>query len=294
MTHTGIECFLAICHHKTISAAAQSLYITQPSLSARLKALERELDVQLFYRFKGSREMLLTNAGQEFYQLAVQYEELIRKMHALGNSEKTTLRISCFNSLGTYLLPAVYRQFLQKAPHTSLQIQDMEMVAASQSILRGETDLAFTGGYISDGQLWQFPVFYEPMVLICAADSHLQASVALSELPPQEEVFVQWSQDFANWHQKVFDNSQPQICVSIMAQLRQFLERGDRWAIVPISVAKGLVSECRIRQLKIDIPLPHREISCVVSSQRPVPALDVFLDCLRQVLATYSEIKILL
>lgn len=294
MTHTGIECFLAICRHKTVSAAAQSLYITQPSLSSRLKALERELGVQLFYRSKGSREMALTHAGHEFYQLAVQYEELIRKMQRLGQAGKTTLRVSCFNSLGTYLLPAVYRQFLQIAPHISLQIQDMEMAAASQSILRGETDLAFTGGYLSDGQLRQFPVFSEPMVLICAADSRLKASVVLSSLPPQEEVFVQWSHEFARWHQKTLGNSQPQICVSIMAQLRQFLDRGDRWAIVPISVAKGLASECRIRQVKTDTPLPRREISCVVSAQRPVPALDSFLDCLRQVLTTYPDIEIVL
>ena len=293
MTRTGIECFLAICRHKTVSAAAESLYITQPSLSARLKALEREIGVQLFYRSKGSREMLLTHTGQEFFQLAVQYEGLIQRMQQLGDPKKTTLRISCFNSLGTYLLPAVCRQFLQ-ATQISLQIQDMEMAAAIQSILRGETDLAFTGGCISDGQLRQFPAFSEPMVLICAADSHLQASVTLSELPPQEEVFVQWSQDFARWHQKILGDSQPLIYVSIMAQLRQFLERGDRWAIVPVSVAKGLASECRIRQLNVDVPLPHREISCVVSSQRPVPALDSFLDCLRQVLATYPEINILL
>lgn len=79
MTHTGIECFLAICHHKTGSAAAQALYITQPSLSARLKALEREVGTPLFYRCKGSREMVLTDAGREFYQLAVQYEALIKK-----------------------------------------------------------------------------------------------------------------------------------------------------------------------------------------------------------------------
>jgi len=126
MTHTGIECFLAICRHKTGSAAAQSLYITQPSLSARLKVLEQEVGVQLFYRRKGSREMVLTSAGQEFYQLAVQYEELVEKMHKLGQPEHTTLRIACFNSLGTYLLPAVYRLFLQSNPGISLQMQDME------------------------------------------------------------------------------------------------------------------------------------------------------------------------
>lgn len=294
MTHTGIECFLAICRHKTGSAAAQSLYITQPSLSARLKALERELGVDLFYRRKGSREMVLTHEGQEFYQLAVQYEALIEKMQKLGKSPKTTLRISCFNSLGTYLLPMVYGLFLQTNPRVSLQIQDMELAAASQSILRGETDLAFAGGQISDGQLRQFPAFSEPMVLICNADSGLQTPVSLSELPPQKEVFVQWSQGFVGWHQQVFGDSQPQLCVAIMAQLRQFLEREDRWAIVPVSVARGLSAECRIRQLETDIELPSREIFCVVSAQRQVPALSAFLDCLRQVLTAYPEFEILL
>lgn len=294
MTHTGIECFLAICRHKTGSAAAQSLYITQPSLSARLKVLEQEIGAQLFYRRKGSREMVLTSAGREFYQLAVQYEALMEKMHKLGHRENTTLRIACFNSLGTYLLPAVYKLFLESHPGISLQMQDMEMVAASQSILRGETDIAFTSGHVSDSQLRQIPAFSEPMVLICAADSQLQASAALSQLPEQEEVFVQWSGDFARWHRKVFGNSQPQISVSIMTQLRQFLEREDRWAIVPASVAKGLAEECRICQLKTGIPLPRREISCLVSSHRPVPALDAFLDCLRKVLTTYPEFEILL
>lgn len=215
-------------------------------------------------------------------------------MQNVGNAKKTTLRISCFNSLGTYLLPAVYRLFLQTNSQIRLQMQDMEMAAASQSILQGETDLAFIAGHVSDSQLRQFPAFSEPMVLICAADSQLQAPVVLSELPPQEEVFVQWSHDFTRWHQKVLGNSQPRLCVSIMAQLRQFLEREERWAIVPISVAKGLATECNIQQLETDVPLPRREISYVVSAQRPVPALDTFLDCLRQVLTTYPENEIFL
>ena len=41
MTYSEIECFLAICHYKTGSRAAEALYITQPSLSTRLKTLEK-------------------------------------------------------------------------------------------------------------------------------------------------------------------------------------------------------------------------------------------------------------
>ena len=43
MTQTEIACFLAICRHKTGIRAAEALYITQPSLSTRLKTLEKEL-----------------------------------------------------------------------------------------------------------------------------------------------------------------------------------------------------------------------------------------------------------
>ena len=64
MTQTGIACFLAICRYKTITRAAEMLYITQSSLSMRLKNLEAELGGALFFRKKGSREMILTAAGK--------------------------------------------------------------------------------------------------------------------------------------------------------------------------------------------------------------------------------------
>lgn len=294
MTNMGIECFLAICRYKTASAAARSLYITQPSLSARLKVLEGEVGTQLFYRRKGSREMILTNAGNEFYHLAEQYEELISKMKALGNANQTTLRISCFSSLDTYLLPAVYKRFLQTNPQFSLQTQDMDITPASQYILQGNSDLAFTSGHIFHRQLLRIPIFFEPMVLISTTDSPMQAPVMQSDLSIRNEIFVGWSPDFSLWHQKVFGKIQPQLKVSSMVQLQQFLEQEKGWSIVPISVAKGLAATGNIRQLETALPLPRREISYVISAQRSVPALDAFLDCLRQELEKHPEFEILL
>lgn len=294
MTHAGIECFLAICRHKTASAAARSLYITQPSLSARLNVLEQEVGAQLFYRRKGSREMTLTEIGQEFFQLAEQYEELIEKMKTLGDANKNTLRISCFSSLDTYLLPAVYKRFLQTNSQFSLETQDMDITPASQCILQGTTDFAFTSGRIFHRQLQRVPIFSEPMVLICAADSELRTPAKQADLLPQNEIFVGWSPDFTAWHRKNFDNIQPHFKVSSMVQLQQFLEQEKGWSIVPISVAKGLVATGHIRQLETGFPLPRREISYVISAQRAVPALEAFLDCLRQELKKHPELEILL
>jgi len=46
MTNSEIESFLAVCRYQTVSRAAEALYITQSSLSTRLKSLERELGGQ--------------------------------------------------------------------------------------------------------------------------------------------------------------------------------------------------------------------------------------------------------
>lgn len=294
MTQTGIQCFLAICRHKTGRAAAQALYITQPSLSARLKLLEDSLGVSLFYRQKGSREMVLTPEGREFYPLALSYEALMDQMQNIGSHRLPSLRISSYNSLATYILPAVYQLLLEQHPHFGLSIQDMEVTAASRSILGGETDLAFTSGIVSDSRLLQIPAFSEPMVLVCTEAGDLTEPVTPGQLSLRNEVYVDWSSRFSQWHMRTLGPAHPQLCVSIMNHLQQFLSQKDRWAIVPVTVAVGLSKELPLKQLKTGFALPRREVSCVVEAQSKLPALDIFFDCLRQVLATYPEIETLL
>ena len=136
MTQTGIACFLAICRYKTITRAAEMLYITQSSLSMRLKNLETELGGTLFFRRKGSREMILTAAGKEFYALAVQYTALEEEMKRVCKKQPTTFRIAFFNSLGTYLLPEVFELLLQEHPQLHLELQDMDLDAAEKSRYR--------------------------------------------------------------------------------------------------------------------------------------------------------------
>lgn len=296
MTDTGIECFLAVCRYKTGSRAAEALYITQSSLTTRLKNLERELGGPLFNRKKGGREMTLTAAGKEFYDLAVQYERLTAQMRQVCRKQSGSLRVSSFNSLGTYLLPAVYERFLQTYPQINLEIQDMELEAASRSILNGTTDLAFTAGNISNRMLVQTPALSEPMVLICSAHADYQEPVALDQLSLRNEVYIEWSSRFGRWHQQTFgSNVQPQISIAIMAHLQRFMDREQCWAIVPVSVADGLSQDCSIRRLETTFSLPSRDISCLTALGRQnLSAIEAFLSCLREVVSGFPGIEILL
>lgn len=77
-----LKYFLAIANYKSISKAAQSLYLTQPSLSRQMQNLEKEIGKQLFIR--GSKSITLTEAGQLLKKRAEEIIEL---------SEKTALEL---------------------------------------------------------------------------------------------------------------------------------------------------------------------------------------------------------
>ena len=293
MTISEIECFLSICEHKTVSRAAEALYITQPSLSSRLKTLERELGGELFIRKKGSREMSLTAAGKEFYNLALQYEELIRQMHTVFDRQPQKLRVSSLNSLDTFLLPQVYERFLQDYPEIELEIQDMELQLASRSIHNSDTDIAFTTGNSNDNSLKQTLAFCEPMVIVCNAELRLDTPVRPEQLLKRQEVHIEWSSDFTKWHNKVLCDAHPKLTVSIMAHLKQFLEHKPCWAIVPISVAQGLSQDGNVKIIPTSFDLPPRKVSLItaIDAEKNL-AIKYFYNCLKETVLKYPEIEI--
>ena len=72
--------FLAVAREQSISAAAESLHISQPALSVQLKALEDEFGKKLFIRgTKGTRRVVLTDDGMLLRKRAEEILTLVRK-----------------------------------------------------------------------------------------------------------------------------------------------------------------------------------------------------------------------
>lgn len=75
----ALENFLAVAREQNITAAAESLHISQPALSTQLKAMEAELGKQLLIRgVKGSRKVILTEEGMILRKRAEEILSLIR------------------------------------------------------------------------------------------------------------------------------------------------------------------------------------------------------------------------
>ena len=287
MTKLEIECFLAICQYKTASRAAEALYITQPSLSNRLKTLERKVGGALFYRHKGRREMSLTPAGKEFYTLALQYQDLILQMQQVCQNKGKKLRLSSLNSLDTYLLPQVYEHFIRSHPDIELELQNMDIAQACQTLLSGDTDLAFTTGDTIPKGLTRIPVYQEPMKLVCPAEYEFHHPVHNTELPLKKEIYVEWSRNYNIWHRQTFGELHPQLTIAIMAHLQHFMEQNRYWSIVPLSVANGLIKHHGFKIVDTAFPLPYREISIVIAEDQDAnPAIQAFYQCLKEFIGT--------
>lgn len=261
MNNLEVEAFLSVCRHKNISKAAEELFINQSSLSTRLKALEDRLGCPLLIRGKGRREISLTAQGQTFYNLALQYQEIADKMASLGKTDVSDeLRVSVINSVGNYMMPPVFKNFIEKYPHIQFTVQDMEAEMVSTSIIRGKTDIAFSTGKIETDQIVATPFMREPFVIVCSTDSSLPEKVSLEDLDPWNEVYIKWSAEYRFWHQSTFGENSHNFVLELMGQIGPFVSQPEKWSIVPKSVADDLCSSCGLRQCRPDFNIPDRAL----------------------------------
>ena len=113
MNITQLKYFHAVATYHTVSLAAQRLYISQPSLSNAISALEKEFSLSLFYRrYNG---MFLTPEGTKLYnstkELLSRFDEVEKMMQALGKDKKH-LRLGIPPMISSFVFSDIYRNFI--------------------------------------------------------------------------------------------------------------------------------------------------------------------------------------
>lgn len=295
MTNSEINAFVVVCKEKSISKAADKLFISQSSLSTKIKTLEKELGYQLFERGRGQRNIKLTNEGVAFYDLALKYNEIVDSMMTLANKkDPSSLTISTVNSMGNYLFAQAYDSFMKENPQIALKIQDHNTHEAYESLAKGYTDIAFTIKRLDYTGIDAYPIFSEKMEFVCSKDSNLPDVVNFKDLDISNEIFVSWSDTFTDWHKVALGNpDNTQIKVEIMRQLHYFLTKANSWAVVPSSVANHMIKDERIIKRELGFDVPRRMCVCAfdgdVSKRKLVNS---FLKSIKGVLENKKEYDI--
>jgi DNA-binding transcriptional LysR family regulator len=120
--------FIAVAEELSFTRAAERLYMAQPPLSTQIRALEQELEAQLFERDK--RRVFLTQAGRHFLErargilAAVETAKGEARSAASGEIGSIALGYTATSMLSS-VLPTAIREFQREHPMLSLGLQEM-------------------------------------------------------------------------------------------------------------------------------------------------------------------------
>lgn len=275
-----------IAKERNITVAASKMYISQSSLSLRLKTLEKELGCQLVIRNRGGHGIVLTPQGERFLDLAIQYQDLTEKMLAVGKIPEKKLRIGAVNSISSVLLTEVCELYMLKHPDAELEVHDLEKTADICTWLEhNQLDLALAGGSTYKRKITALPLFEEDIVFITNQETAYADTVYMADLNMKNEVYINWSTEFIQWHGQQFSQaSSPVIFVSNMTQLKRFLKQPGRWAFVPYSVAYDLMHENQdLTVMETAFAIPKRKTMLLLPARSELKAHQKeFLDTLRE------------
>lgn len=127
MLNNNLRIFYVVAEHKSITSAAESLYISVPAVSQAVKALEKKLDTKLFIRNRHAG-MILTPVGEQIFQLTGQMLSLEEQIYQTVHREKGllsgTIRIGAIPAVTGSLLAKPIAAFHQRYPEIHIDIQE--------------------------------------------------------------------------------------------------------------------------------------------------------------------------
>ncbi len=194
--------FVAVAKEGHITRAAEQLGIQQPPLSHQIRALERELGVQLFRRLP--RGVELTEAGRAFLEPACaclrQVEEGVEAAKRAARGEQGHLRLAVPPTAPFHpFVPTVIRAFRDAFPMISLAMEESLRTETVERLLSGQVDVAFLRASIASPEgLVVYPLLEEPMV-VALPTGHPLAIGSGSEAVPLRaltgETFIAYARD---------------------------------------------------------------------------------------------------
>lgn len=264
MEFRQLEYFCTLSELENFTRTAETLHVSQPSVTKAIKALELELDLLLVDRRQ--KHVTLTEAGKEFYlhaqRIMQDVAEAKRDMQQFRNGSGGVVRVGVSPMVESYVFPRIYTAFHREYPEITLEaveFGDSEgvKVAADQSkidcglLLLGPADTAAdTENVVELGR---------DTMSVCLPLSHPLAGRRQLDFADlvHEHFILQRNQTYQ--HRIVYERCQQAgytpnvlICTSQFPTIKQLVADGEGISVLPDFVTSG---DRRIKCLALNPPV---------------------------------------
>jgi len=197
MTLTQITYFHYVCKYKSITKAAESLFVSQPAVSIAIRDLESEFNVRLFY--KNNKQLQLTPEGEYFYRESLKILNQVNKTLAGMNdlsSVHPTLRLGVTPILSIFFFENFFRKYTAEYPNTRLQVFEHPISSIFNHLEDNTLDavLTFLDGE-NKGKVQTMPLLHSRLCFCVSRDHPLAeaTSVSIPMLKDEPVAFIRAS-----------------------------------------------------------------------------------------------------
>ncbi len=214
MTLQQLRYFLAACRHGSFTAAAESLFIAQPSVAEQIRRLEQEMGVRLFVRT--GRRLELTEAGQtlrvhaERVQAAVEAAEAA--MQGARHLRGGVASLGTFGVAQGYLVSGLVTNFVARHPDVVVRVVGQHSSEVIEHVRNGELEVGLVCLPVNEPTLEVEPIISDDVLVMAGPALGIEGPVSIQTFAAQKLI---WWPSIAGWRD------------SIRRQLRLWAEEED-------------------------------------------------------------------
>ncbi len=289
-----IEAFVQVSAHNSFSRAAEVLQLTQPSITARIQSLEREVSEELFER--GGRGVRLTDAGLAFLpyveRILLTLKEGRDAIEEVRSVELGSLHLGSALTISTYVLPHILHAFRSRYAGVDVSIRTGRSDQVLAMLQADEVQVGLVRS-LSHPDVETIHLYDDEIVLTVNEDHRFAASgTATVEDAASEPIilFDRGSSYFGLIH-GFFRQAGvvPNVTMELdsLEATKRMVEEGLGIALVPlVTIERELESGRLVRIEIVDVPPLKRPISLIYKRHRKRPrTVQAFMDTMTEMYA---------
>jgi DNA-binding transcriptional LysR family regulator len=273
-----VEAFLAVGTFGGFRRAADALRVTQPAISARIRALEDSLGTPLFVRSKTG--LALSAAGRAFRPHAEQLLHAVasarQAVHDLRPSSGSAIQIAAALSICTYVLPDVLKRFQASHPKVMITVRSGHSKEVLEMVLAGQAEIGLARS-LHHPAVETLSLRDDPLVLIARPESPIarRGHAPLADVASEPLIFFdRGSSDWTLTH-GLFRRAGlvPNVVLEVetIETAKRMVERGMGLAFLPYLAVVHEVRRRRLVAIEVaDAETLSRSLDVVHPRQRPL------------------------
>lgn len=163
-----LEAFVQVSESGSFSKATKELFLTQPTISAHISSLEKELNVRLFIR--NTKEVSLSDDGKDLYRYAKQITDLEKaieeRFYMDSDDGKHFITIAASTIPAQYLLPKVLMCYRERYPKEQIKIMETDSSEVVTQVVDHMVDVGFTGTVLEKKHCKYIPFYKDELAVI--------------------------------------------------------------------------------------------------------------------------------